>query len=96
MARAEIVGLDHVQLAMPAGQEEVARAFYCGLLGMAEQPKPQALRGRGGLWLRAGACGSCRDFGRCLGNSLHLWDEAAGGPAFCSRDLVPLGPARPA
>lgn len=25
---AEVVGLDHVQLAMPAGQEPQARAFY--------------------------------------------------------------------
>jgi radical SAM protein with 4Fe4S-binding SPASM domain len=47
-------------------------------------------------WLATGACGACGDFGRCLGNSLHLWDEDGGGPAFCSRDLVPLGPARPA
>jgi radical SAM enzyme (rSAM/lipoprotein system) len=45
-------------------------------------------------WLRTGACASCSDFGRCQGNSLHLYDEAAGGPAFCSRDLVPL--VRPA
>jgi radical SAM protein with 4Fe4S-binding SPASM domain len=41
-------------------------------------------------WLRAGACASCGDFGRCQGNSLHLYDAEAGGPAFCSRDLVPL------
>jgi radical SAM protein with 4Fe4S-binding SPASM domain len=45
-------------------------------------------------WLRVGACAACRDFGRCQGNSLHLWDEAAGGPAFCSRDLAPLAPGR--
>ena len=56
MGRAEIVALDHVQLAMPPGQEDVARAFYCGLLGMDEQAKPAVLNGRGGLWLRAGAC----------------------------------------
>lgn len=45
-------------------------------------------------WLRTGACASCGDFGRCQGNSLHLYDEALGGPAFCSRDLVPLAPPR--
>jgi len=28
----EVVGLDHVQLAMPAGQDDVARRFYVGLL----------------------------------------------------------------
>ena len=32
-----------------------ARAFYGGLLGMAELPKPVALQARGGVWFRAGA-----------------------------------------
>ncbi len=45
-------------------------------------------------WLAVGACATCRDFGRCQGNSLHLYDEVRGGPAFCSRDLVPLPPPR--
>ena len=47
---AEIVGLDHVQLAIPAGGEDAARAFYGGLLGLTEVPKPAALAGRGGCW----------------------------------------------
>ncbi|HEX8242132.1 MAG TPA: VOC family protein [Longimicrobium sp.] len=50
-----IVGLDHVQLAMPRGGEERARAFYAGVLGMAEVPKPAALVPRGGAWFAAGA-----------------------------------------
>ena len=29
-----ITGIDHVQLAMPAGQEEIAREFYAGTLGL--------------------------------------------------------------
>ena len=33
------VGIDHVQLAIPLGAEEVARAFWTGLLGFAELPK---------------------------------------------------------
>ena len=49
-----IVGLDHVQLAIPPGAEEKARAFYVALLGMTELPKPPALAARGGLWLRSG------------------------------------------
>jgi catechol 2,3-dioxygenase-like lactoylglutathione lyase family enzyme len=49
-----IVGLDHVQLAIPPGAEERARAFYVALLGMTELPKPPALAARGGLWLRSG------------------------------------------
>jgi radical SAM protein with 4Fe4S-binding SPASM domain len=46
-------------------------------------------------WLRKGACAACSDFGRCQGNSLHLYDDAAGGPSFCSRDLVPLAGPTP-
>lgn len=42
-------------------------------------------------WLRKGACAACHDFGRCEGNSLHLFDPELGGPSFCSRDLIPLG-----
>jgi catechol 2,3-dioxygenase-like lactoylglutathione lyase family enzyme len=45
-----IQGLDHVQLAMPRGQEPQARAFYGGLLGLGEVPKPPKLAKRGGLW----------------------------------------------
>jgi len=45
-----IVGLDHVQLAMPAGQEEQAREFYAGLLGITEVAKPPELAKRGGAW----------------------------------------------
>ena len=42
------VELDHVQPAMPAGEEGRARSFYCELLGMAELPKPATFAGRGG------------------------------------------------
>jgi ribosomal protein S18 acetylase RimI-like enzyme len=49
-----IAGVDHVQVAAPAGCEDAARAFYGGLLGMEEMPKPEALRPRGGVWFRAG------------------------------------------
>jgi catechol 2,3-dioxygenase-like lactoylglutathione lyase family enzyme len=45
-----VTGLDHVQLAAPPGCEEEARAFFGGLLGLAELEKPGALRGRGGAW----------------------------------------------
>lgn len=47
-------GIDHVQLAIPVGQEDAARAFYVGTLGMVEVPKPPALAARGGAWFRAG------------------------------------------
>ena len=45
-----VVGIDHVQLAMPAGQEEAARQFYVGLLGLTEVAKPSHLVARGGAW----------------------------------------------
>jgi catechol 2,3-dioxygenase-like lactoylglutathione lyase family enzyme len=43
--------LDHVQVAAPAGCEAQARGFYGELLGLPELEKPDALRGRGGVWL---------------------------------------------
>lgn len=46
------IALDHVQLAMPKGEEAAARAFYGDLLGMQERPKPA---GRGGCWFFSGA-----------------------------------------
>jgi catechol 2,3-dioxygenase-like lactoylglutathione lyase family enzyme len=49
-----ITGIDHVQVAIPAGAEDEARRFYGGLLGMTELAKPSALAGRGGCWFRSG------------------------------------------
>ncbi len=46
--------LDHVLLAIPPGAEDHCRPFYVGLLGMSEQPKPENLAKRGGLWLHSG------------------------------------------
>lgn len=46
--------IDHIQLAMPAGQEPAARAFYEGLLGLTETTKPPNLAGRGGCWFESG------------------------------------------
>jgi len=45
--------IDHVQLAMPAGEEEAARRFYRDLLGMVEIPKPAELAKRGGCWFES-------------------------------------------
>jgi len=46
--------LDHVQLAMPAGQEQAAVEFYQGLLGLPGVPKPAHLAARGGCWFQRG------------------------------------------
>jgi catechol 2,3-dioxygenase-like lactoylglutathione lyase family enzyme len=64
-----IIGLHHVQLAVPAGAEPALRAFYGGVLGMAEVTKPPALAARGGVWFRSGTV------------ELHLGVEADFRPA---------------
>ena len=64
-----VQGLDHVQLAMPAGQEAVAREFYSGILGLTEVSKPANLARRGGVWFEGGAL------------RLHLGVEADFRPA---------------
>ena len=46
--------IDHVQLAIPAGKEDHARAFYGRLLGMVEIEKPAELKKRGGCWFQSG------------------------------------------
>ena len=49
-----VTGIDHVQVAIPPGSEEICRAFYVGVLGFVEVEKPPVLAARGGLWLQAG------------------------------------------
>src|SRR6478736_8418196 len=49
-----ILAIEHVQLAMPPGGEDDARAFYAGLLGIPEVPKPPELAKRGGVWFESG------------------------------------------
>jgi len=50
----KVVGIHHVQITAPAGQEQAARNFYCKVMGFREIEKPKALKGRGGLWLAVG------------------------------------------
>lgn len=49
-----IKSLHHVQISIPVGAEDEARAFYCGVLELNEIPKPDSLAGRGGFWLELG------------------------------------------
>lgn len=49
-----ILAIEHVQLAMPAGEEEAARGFYRDLLGITEKEKPPHLAKRGGCWFEDG------------------------------------------
>ena len=63
------VAIDHVQLAMPPGREDEARAFYRDVLGMTELRKPEELAKRGGCWFASGIV------------QLHLGVEAEFRPA---------------
>ena len=60
-----VTGLDHVQLAIPAGGEDRARALFVGVLGMREVEKPPRLS-REGCWFEGGGAaihiGIDRDF----------------------------------
>jgi len=49
--------LHHVQVAMPPGAEDRARAFYVDALGLTEAEKPAVLAARGGCWFRAETAG---------------------------------------
>ena len=79
-----ILGFEHVQLAMPARHEAEARAFYSGLLGIPEVPKPPELAERGGVWFESDAI------------KIHLGVEAdfrparKAHPALLVRDLRAL------
>ncbi len=64
-----IRAIEHLQLAMPAGREAEARAFYTVLLGIPETPKPPHLAKRGGCWFEDGPL------------KLHLGVEADFRPA---------------
>jgi len=45
-----VTGIEHVQLAMPQGEEQRARDFYSRVLEIPEVPKPPELARRGGVW----------------------------------------------
>jgi catechol 2,3-dioxygenase-like lactoylglutathione lyase family enzyme len=61
-----ILGIDHVQVAVPPGSEAKCRAFYVDILGLPELQKPPVLAARGGIWVQAGGhqlhCGVEKDF----------------------------------
>jgi hypothetical protein len=40
-----VIALEHVQLAMPAGQESAAKEFYANVLGFTRIPRPPQLGG---------------------------------------------------
>ncbi len=46
--------IEHVQLAIPPGEETRAAAFWCGVLGFLPIDKPPLLARRGGAWFAHG------------------------------------------
>jgi catechol 2,3-dioxygenase-like lactoylglutathione lyase family enzyme len=62
--------IHHVQVSCPAGAEDRQRAFYTGVLGWAELPKPPLLAARGGCWFQVPGAGE-----------LHVGVEADFRPA---------------
>ena len=78
------IAIDHVQLAMPPGQEPAARHFFVDLLGMIELPKPPALVKRGGCWFESGKA----QIHLGVENEFHPARKAH--PALRCRDYVEL------
>jgi len=76
--------IDHVQVAIPAGEEERARDFYGRVLGLQEVEKPEHLRKRGGLWFSLGA----RQFH--LGAEKNFTPAKKAHPAFLVGDVGTL------
>ncbi len=81
----EIVRLDHVQLAMPAGREAEAEAFYSGLLGLTRVAQTRAAGRRGAV---AGSPG--RPVAVHLGVEEDFRPARKAHPALVVRDLPAL------
>lgn len=77
----EILRVHHVQLAMPRGREDEARAFYAGILGLREAAKPAGLAARGGVWFESG------DVKVHLGIEEDFRPARKAHPAFVVRNL---------
>ncbi len=79
-----LLAIDHVQIAMPAGEEDRARAFYNGVLGFSEIAKPAALANRGGAWFQS------QDVQIHLGVDADFRPARKAHPAFIVQDLDSL------
>ena len=49
-----ISAIDHIQIAVPEGQEQAFRDFYLGVLGLREIPRPERGAGRSFHWASVG------------------------------------------
>lgn len=50
----QVIGIDHVQVAVPKALEAECLAFYREVLRLAEIRKPEELHARGGAWFQLG------------------------------------------
>lgn len=87
MAVMRVIRVDHVQLAMPAGGEAKAIAFYEGILGIPHVPKPAHLAVRGGCWFENG------DLKVHLGVDHDFRSATKAHPAFIVDDVRSLAGA---
>ena len=71
-----LLRIEHIQLAMPVGEEDAARRFYSDVLGMNEVPKPENLAKRGGCWFQT------RDVRVHLGVQTDFIPATKAHPAF--------------
>ena len=85
--RSKVKSVVHVQVAIPVGGENEARAFYSGVLGLAEVAKPPELAKRGGCWfeLPEGTCGQLH-----LGIDKDFRPAKKGHVAFQASDVAGL------
>ncbi len=81
---ARLVGLHHVQLAMPPDEEEAAVKFYGAILGLEQVPRPPDLSPRGGVWFRTG------DLEVHLGMEDQFSPAVKAHPAFLVEELETL------
>jgi len=80
----KILAIDHVQLAMPIGEEEKARDFFASILGFHEIPKPTELAKRGGVWFES------ENVQLHIGVESDFRPARKAHPAFLVDDLEPL------
>jgi catechol 2,3-dioxygenase-like lactoylglutathione lyase family enzyme len=63
-----VIGIDHIQIAVPRAREAECLVFYRAFLGLAEIAKPAELRARGGAWFQL------------AGTQLHIGLDAEASP----------------
>ena len=79
-----ILSIDHVQIAMPEGEEGKAHAFYADVLGFTEISKPAGLARRGGAWFQS------ENVQLHLGVEADFRPSRKAHPAFLVSDLETL------